>query len=119
MVVLEKEFAESQEARNDARHVMRALGVPDDVLQAAEDTNPQLDWRAVIYALDGVFLSHGGAMGQVLFLRERHAQLCDMTPVEVLGQPGGPSRLCRAARTFARTPYRLKSEPVASDRRTS
>lgn len=103
MVVLERDFVEGQEARNHARCVVRSLGVPDDVLHAAETANPKLDWRPIMYALDRVFLSHGGGMGQVLFLRERHAELCDMTPIEVLGQPGGPSRLCRAARSFARS----------------
>lgn len=103
MVVPDTDFEE----RYVARSVVRSLGVSDDIIFAAEDANPQLDWQAIVYALDGVFLTYGGAMGQVLFLRERHVELSYKTPVEVLVEPGGPARLCKAARSFAR-----KGEPT-------
>lgn len=57
--------------------------------------------RGSVYALDRVFLSHGGAMGQYRFLHERTPLLDGSTPVEVLALPHRPDRLRQAAAEFA------------------
>lgn len=97
MVLLEKTFADQQAARR----VVRCLGVPDAALVASEVANPELDWEAVVRALDGVFLNHGGSMGQLGFLRTPQEALRGLTPVEALAERGGPVEVCRAARAFA------------------
>lgn len=99
MVVLTKPFIE----RQAARAVVQRLGVPERVLRATEETNPGADWIGVMNALDRVFLSRGGGMGQVLFLRECHDGLDGNTPLASLPRPGGPNRVCAAAREFSGT----------------
>ena len=86
-----------------ARRLVRSLGVSDEILVATERANPGLDWTRVVHALDRVFLSHGGCMGQALFLRERQTFLNGDTPLEVLAQVGGPEKVCEAASVFARS----------------
>lgn len=98
MVVLEKTFIQQQAARK----LVRSLGVPDRVLEGSDAANGGVDWGAVVRALDGVFLNHGGSMGQVAFLRARHRALRGQTPVEALVDIGGPEQVCRAAQAFAR-----------------
>lgn len=78
-----------------------SLEVPEEVLVRSDETNPDADWCAVVNALDRVFLSHGGAMGQFRFLRKRSSLLGGRTPVEVLVLPDGPSQFCLAATAFA------------------
>ena len=78
-----------------------SLEVPQRVIERTEETNPETDWVGVVYALDRVFLSHGGAMGQRRFLVERSRLLDGRTPVEVLELPDGPGKFCAAASAFA------------------
>jgi len=84
-----------------ARQVIMSLEVPQRVIERTEAANPETDWVGVVYALDRVFLSHGGAMGQRRFLGERSTLLGGKTPVEVLELPGGPGKFCWAASAFA------------------
>lgn len=84
-----------------ARQVVRSLGVSEARIRQAEQANPGLDWLSVMYALDGVFLSHGGAMGQVSFLRSPSPSLDGRTPLEAMGEPDGPHEICHAARAFS------------------
>src|SRR5947209_4419113 len=97
MVTIDPTFAE----QHAARQFVRSLGVPDATLCESERANPGTDWRTVLHALDGVFLRHGGPMGQVRFLRMPHDSLQGQTPVEILSTVGGPANVCRAARLFA------------------
>ncbi len=78
-----------------------SLEVPEEVLLQSEQANDEPDWVGVVYALDRVFLSHGGAMGQCRFLNERSNVLDGKTPIEALALSGGPTRFCRAASVFA------------------
>lgn len=98
MVMLESTFIQQQAARR----LVRALGVPDKVLEATHAANAGVDWEALVHALDGVFLNHGGSMGQVSFLRARHRVLGGQTPIEALAGVGGPEQVCHAAQAFAR-----------------
>jgi hypothetical protein len=84
-----------------ARQVVRSLGVSEARVRASERVNPGLDWLAFTYALDRVFLSHGGAIGQVTFLRSPSQTLDGRTPLEAITEPDGPRRICRAARAFS------------------
>jgi hypothetical protein len=84
-----------------ARQILTSLEVSGGVLDAAEAANPGLDWFTVVYALDGVFLSHGGGMGQYGFLHKPSPELEGRTPVEALSQPGGPEAVCGAAHAFS------------------
>lgn len=84
-----------------AQRIIMSLEVPEEVLLRSAQSNPDIDWVGVVYALDRVFLSHGGAMGQHRFLHERTHLLNGRSPVEVLPLPDGPHRLCRAAAAFA------------------
>jgi len=94
-------IAEEQRDQWFARRAICSLGVGEGVLRAAEDANPDLDWLTVVYALDGIFTARGGAMAQVRFLRAHQTTLSGETPLDVLPRPGGPSRVCRAAREYA------------------
>ena len=100
MVVVTHELQE----RHLAHRVIVSLEVPEEVLVESEQRNPDTDWLGIVYALDRVFLSHGGAMGQYRFLAERSTVLGGRTPVEVLPLAGGPGQFCRAAREFAGRP---------------
>jgi hypothetical protein len=97
MVVVRREVRQ----QDMAQRVIRSLEVPASVLSRSEDANPEVDWLGVVYALDRVFLSHGGSMGQHQFLVERSPLLGGRTPVEVLELPGGPAKFCAAASAFA------------------
>jgi hypothetical protein len=97
MVVVTREFRD----RSTARTIIMSLEVPEDVLLQSERANVEPDWLGVVYALDRVFLSHGGAMGQCRFLNERSKALDGKTPIEALRLPGGPTRFCHAASVFA------------------
>jgi hypothetical protein len=99
MVVVMRELRE----RYVARKIIMSLEVPEEVLLQSEQANDEPDWVGVVYALDRVFLSHGGAMGQCRFLNERSNVLDGKTPIEVLALRGGPMRFCRAAGVFADT----------------
>jgi hypothetical protein len=87
-----------------ARRFVRSLGVDEEVLSRTARANPGLDWLAVIYALDRVFLSYGGTMAQARFMREAQPTLAGRTPIEALPEVGGPDRVCHAAHVFAATP---------------
>ena len=87
--------------RQTAQQIIMSLRVPERTIHSTEEANPDIDWAGVVYALDRVFLSHGGSMGQHRFLGERNASLGGRTPVEVLELPGGPERFCAAASAFA------------------
>jgi len=97
MVVVTREIGE----RHLAQRVIISLGVPEAVLLRSEESNPDTDWIGVVYALDRVFLSHGGAAGQYRFLIERTPLLDGRTPIEALALPNGPDAFCRAAAAFA------------------
>lgn len=97
MVVVTRELRE----QHKAQRIIMSLEVPEEVLLRSERNNPDIDWMGVVYALDRVFLSHGGAMGQHRFLHEPTPLLDGRTPAEVLAFPQGPNRLCRAAAAFA------------------
>ncbi|HEX3433186.1 MAG TPA: hypothetical protein VHT25_03890 [Solirubrobacteraceae bacterium] len=97
MVVLTQEF----HRREMAQRIIMSLQVPERTIESTEAANPEVDWLGVVYALDRVFLSHGGSMGQHRFLGERSESLGGRTPVEVLELPGGPDRFCAAASAFA------------------
>ena len=97
MVVVTKQLHE----RAMAHRVIMSLDVPEEVLLQSEESNPDGDWLGVIYALDRVFLSHGGAMGQHRFLYERMPLLDGRTPIEALTLPDGLERFRRAAVAFA------------------
>jgi len=97
------EIADKQLDQWAARRLVRSLGASEKVLVATERANPGLDWTRVVHALDRVFLSHGGCMGQALFLRKRQTFLNGDTPLEALAEVGGPEKVCEAARVFARS----------------
>ncbi len=97
MVLHEKTYDDQLAARG----VVRSLNVSDEVLAESEKANPNLNWEAVVRALDGVFLHHGGSIGQLSFLRTPQEMLDGLTPVEALIERGGPAQVCLAARAFA------------------
>jgi hypothetical protein len=97
MVVVTKHLLE----RTMVQRVIMSFDVPEEVLLQSEQSNPNGNWLGVIYALDRVFLSHGGAMGQHRFLHERLPVLEGRTPIEALALPEGLDRFCRAATLFA------------------
>jgi hypothetical protein len=97
MVVITRELLEQQAGRR----LVRSLGVHERDLHAAERINGGVDWAAMMYSLDRVFLRCGGPMGQVKFLRESHDELGGQTAYEALLEPGGPARVCRAASQFS------------------
>lgn len=85
------------------------------MLDAAEAANPGLEWQRVVNALDRVFLSHGGAMGQVSFLHSPSSILNGRTPLEAIAEPDGPSKICDAARAFSarsQTPVEANISPL-------
>src|SRR5215218_1901038 len=84
-----------------ARRIVRSFGIEDRLLDAAEAANPGLEWQQVVNALDRVFLSHGGAMGQVSFLHSPSQTLTGRTPLEAIAEPEGPSKIRDAARAFS------------------
>jgi Protein of unknown function (DUF2384) len=86
-----------------ARRLIRSLGVSDGIIDDAERANPGLDWLSILHALDGIFLSYGGAMGQVLFLRAPQPALDGRTPLEAIVNADGARVFCQAARLFAST----------------
>src|SRR4051812_40262746 len=96
MVCLHPQFAEHQAARR----MIVSMGVPADVVEATETAHPDVAWRDILRSLDGVFMSRGGSMGQMWFMRERHAELQGRTPVEALPGPDGPLKIRLAARAF-------------------
>jgi hypothetical protein len=99
MVVIERH----QEQCFGARRFVRALGASERTLRESERANPGVDWLRVLHALDRVFVSHGGSMGQATFLRQRQVTLSGQTPLETLTRSGGPEQVCRAARIYAST----------------
>lgn len=97
MVVLDQNFEQSEAARR----IMRALGVSECTLDAAQEGEPEIDWRPLVQELDGVFMTHGGTAGQFWFLHSATDLLHGRTPVETLSEPGGALRVRHAARAFA------------------
>ncbi len=97
MVVVTRELREC----DLAQRVIMSFQVPEHVLVESEERNPGTDWLDVVYALDRVFLSRGGAMGQQRFLAQPSTVLGGRTPVEVLPLADGPGQFCRAAVEFA------------------
>lgn len=93
MVVLTDNFV----AQQRARRVAHRLGVPEEVLSAADMAHPDLDWRELVFALDGIFLAHGSEMAQARFLRMRNPELQGQSPLEALVGDDGPQRVRRAA----------------------
>jgi hypothetical protein len=97
MVVITRELLKQQAGRR----LVRSLGVHEDHLRVSEQVNGGVDWAALMHSLDGVFVRHGGPMGQVRFLRERHEELDGRTAREALLELGGPAKVRRAAIRFA------------------
>jgi hypothetical protein len=96
MVVITRELLEQQAGRR----LIRSLGVRETQLRVSERVNGGVDWRALMHSLDGVFVRHGGPMGQVRFLSERHDVLDGRTACEALVERGGPIKVQRAACQF-------------------
>jgi hypothetical protein len=89
-------------AQQDARRLIRGLGVPEYVLNATATAHPDVDWRRLATALDDVFLAYGGGMAQAGFMRQRQPELDGLTPIEMLPKGNGPLKVCLAAKSFAR-----------------
>lgn len=88
-------------ADKNARDVLRSLGMDAETMGRARVANPSMEWVSVMRALDRVFLSHGGAAGQVSFLHTPSEALDGRTPIAAIAAPGGPHLICEAARIFA------------------
>jgi hypothetical protein len=97
MVVITRELLEQQAGRR----LVRSLGVREEHLRLSERVNGGVDWAALMHSLDGVFVHHGGPMGQVKFFRTRHDELDGQTALEALLDWGGPAKVRRAASQFA------------------
>lgn len=88
-------------ADKNARDVLFSLGMDIETMRRARVANPSMEWISVMRALDRVFLSHGGASGQVNFLHTPSEALDGRTPIVAIAGPGGPQQVCEAARIFA------------------
>lgn len=107
-------ITEAQQRQWAARRVVEDLGASSGRLDAADRANPGLDWLAMVWALDRVFLAYGGSVAQAHFLASPSLVLDGQTPLEALVEPEALERVRQAAHSFAaQAPSPAVSIPAA------
>lgn len=86
-------------ATRASRRVLSEM-LPPGVAQQAEEINGHVDWVALLRCLDGIYIGHGGGLGQVSYLNTPQDALDGRTPAETLAQPNGPQAFQDAARLW-------------------
>lgn len=74
--------------------------VPLSTLHAVQDAHPDMDWYGFMRSLDGIYLAHGGGLGQARYLSTPQPELQGRTPVEALRDADGPERVARHTRQW-------------------
>lgn len=92
-----------------ARQAVALSGVSEDVLRSAEVHGP-VDWGRLAWITGSLFSMAGGGLGTQRFWSRPAVELGLRSPLEVLGDPGGPAAISAYGELFARRAIARKTE---------
>lgn len=83
-----------------SRRAVASSGVPEDALARAEENGP-IDWGRLATVTGCVFSIAGGGLGTYRFWSRPAVELGCRSPLDVLGDPGGPAAIAAYGEIFA------------------